>query len=465
MRHAEQVLTAAQMRAAEEALIAQGTSVDELMQRAGRGAAGWVWRVAARRPVTVLCGPGNNGGDGYVIAEALRARGIEVSVIAPVDPKTDAARNARAQWRGDVASSGTGAHGGVFVDCLFGSGLTRPLSCEHEALLGALVAHHAFTIAIDLPSGVATDDGALLGTVQRCDLTLALGAWKPAHFLAPALKRLGETRLIDIGVEAVEGAAEVFPRPNFTPPARNAHKYTRGLAGVVAGAMPGAAMLSAMAAMRGGAGYVKLLSPHSHPAAPAALVVDDSDIADSLDDPRWSALLVGPGLGRDEGARERLGAVLEAGVPTVLDADALHLLDDDLLEGVDASRLLLTPHEGELARLCEAFGVTAPGKVDRARSLAAITGLTVLAKGPDTVLAAADGRLAFFAPAPSWLASAGTGDVLAGLAVSRLATGSAPFKAAGDAVWLHSEAARKAGTDLIADDLVRCLPAAYDRFL
>ncbi len=307
MRHAEQVLTAAQMRAAEEALIAQGTSVDELMQRAGRGAAGWVWRVAAGRPVTVLCGPGNNGGDGYVIAETLRARGIEVSVIAPIEPKTDAAHNARAQWRGAVATSGTGAHGGVFVDCLFGSGLTRPLSQEHEALLGALVAHQAFAVAIDLPSGVATDDGALLGTVQRCDLTLALGAWKPAHFLAPALERLGETRLIDIGVEAVDGAAEVFPRPHFEPPARNAHKYTRGLAGVVAGAMPGAAMLSAMAAMRGGAGYVKLLSPHSHPAAPAALVVDDSDIADSLDDPRWSALSSAPDLGATKGRASGLG--------------------------------------------------------------------------------------------------------------------------------------------------------------
>ncbi len=465
MRHAEQVLTAAQMRAAEDALIAQGTSVDELMQRAGRGAAEWVWRVAAGRSVTVLCGPGNNGGDGYVIAETLRARGLDVEVIAPIEPRTDAARNARAEWRGDVATSAKGAHGGVFVDCLFGSGLTRPLAPEHEALLRALAAHHAFTVAIDLPSGVATDDGALLGAVQRCDLTLALGAWKPAHFLMPALERLGETRLIDIGVEPVNGAAEVFPRPHFIPPARNAHKYSRGLAGVVAGAMPGAAMLSAMAAMRGGAGYVKLLSSHSHPAAPAALVVDDSDLAGALDDPRWSALLVGPGLGRDETARERLGAVLEAGVPTVLDADALHLLDDDLLEGVDASRLLLTPHEGEMARLCKVFGVTADGKVERARSLAAVTGLTVLAKGPDTVLAAADGRLAFFPPAPSWLASAGTGDVLAGLAASRLATGSGPFDAGGEAVWLHSEAAREAGQNLIADDLVRCLPAAYDRFL
>jgi hydroxyethylthiazole kinase-like uncharacterized protein yjeF len=453
------------MCAAEDALVARGVSVDELMQRAGRGAADWVWRVAAGRPVTVLCGPGNNGGDGYVIAESLRRRGLAVSVIAPVAPRTDAARNARELWQGDVATVAGGARGGVFVDCLFGSGLTRPLAPEHEALLAQLAAHHHFTVAIDLPSGVRTDEGALLGAVPRCALTLALGAWKPAHFLMPARSVLGETRLVDIGIAAVEGAASVFARPHLRGPSSSAHKYTRGLLGVVAGPMPGAAMLSSTAAMRGGAGYVKLLSAHSHAVAPAALVVDDTPLAEALADPRWSALLVGPGLGRDDGARERLGAVLERGVPTVLDADALHLLDDDALEGVDTSRLLLTPHEGELAKLCGTFGVSGAGKVARAEGLAQATGLTVLAKGPDTVLAAADGRTAYFPPAPTWLASAGTGDVLAGIAASRLAAGEAPFEAAGTAVWLHSEAARIAGPAPIADDLVRSLPAAYARFL
>ena len=190
-----------------------------------------------------------------------------------------------------------------------------------------------------------------------------------------------------------------------------------------------------------------------------------SPLGEALRDTRWSALLAGPGMGRDEVAQARLGAVLEAGRPTVLDADALHLLDDDMLEGVDPTRLLLTPHEGELAQLSASFGVTVAGHVERARSLAALTGLTILAKGPDTVLAAADGRLAFFAPAPTWLASAGTGDVLAGLAVSRLATGANPFDAAGQAVWLHAEAARIAGAALTADDLAASLSEAYARFL
>lgn len=465
MRNPDQVLTAAEMHAAENAVVAGGVTVDELMQRAGNGAAEWVWRMAAGRGVTVLCGPGNNGGDGYVIAETLRERGLAVTVVAPLEPGTPAARSARAAWQGSVASEPQNAHGGVFVDCLFGSGLSRPLSSEHETMVARLAASHAFSVAIDLPSGVATDHGTLLGAVPYFDLTLALGAWKPAHFLMPARERLGEVRLVDIGIGSHAEAAEVFPRPHLSAPAWGSHKYARGLVGVVAGVMPGAALLAAGAVMRGGAGYVKLFADRSHPAAPAALVVDDGDVARWLGDPRWSALLIGPGLGRDDEARARLGAVLQAGVPTVIDADALHLLDDEALEGVDAARLLLTPHEGELSRLCTSFGIVAETKVGCARALAGRTGMTVVAKGPDTVLAGADGRLAFFPPAPPWLASAGTGDVLAGLAASRLATGSAPFLAAGEAIWLHGEAARVSGTALIADDLVRSIPAAYAQFL
>ncbi|MFA9200948.1 MAG: NAD(P)H-hydrate epimerase [Cypionkella sp.] len=439
------VLTAAQMRAAEQALVERGVSIEELMQRAGRGAAEWVWRIAAGRPVTVLCGPGNNGGDGYVIAETLRVRGLAVSVIAPEEPRTDAARAAHAAWKGPVHQEEGHAHGGVLVDCLFGSGLVRPLGAKHERLLEVLCTRHPSTIAVDLPSGAATDDGALLGAVPRCDLTLALGAWKPAHFLMPARGVMGEVRLVEIGVAPPADAAELFARPRLAAPARGAHKYSRGYLAVGGGAMPGAAVLAASAAMRGGAGYVKLLVDRPVAGAPHALVIDQRPLADALRDPRWSAALVGPGLGRDEAARARLAATLELPVPMVLDADALHLVDDDMLEGVDPARLLLTPHDGELARLCATFGISAEGKAAQARALAGRTGLTVLAKGPDTLLAAADGRLAFFHRSPSWLASAGTGDVLAGIAASRLATGVEPFCAAGEAVWLHGEAARIAG--------------------
>ncbi len=452
------------MRAAENALVAQGVSIAELMQRAGQGAADWVWRVAMGRSVTVLCGPGNNGGDGYVIAEALRERGLTVRIIAPLPPASEVARNARKAWRGEIRET-EGLRGGVFVDCLFGSGLSRPLSPAHEALLADLARHHDVTVAVDLPSGVATDTGALLGEVPRCDLTLALGAWKPAHLLMPAIGRMGQCRLVDIGIGPVPETATVFPRPRLAAPPMDAHKYTRGLLGVVGGSMPGAALLAAKAAMRAGAGYVKLLSAHSRAGAPDALVVDDAPLAEALADKRWSALLVGPGLGRDAWARERLGAVLDRSLPTVFDADALHLLDDDLLEGIDGSRLLLTPHDGELSRLRATFGVAQGNKLDVARSLAEITGLTILAKGPDTLLAAPDGRTAFFPLGPSWLASAGTGDVLAGICASRMAAGAPPFTAAGEAAWLHSEAAQIAGPAFTADDLVHSVSVAYTHFL
>ncbi|MXO74167.1 NAD(P)H-hydrate epimerase [Altererythrobacter aerius] len=470
MRSPDQVLTAAQMRAAEETLVSRGTTIDALMLRAGEGAADWIWRAAMGRDVTVLCGPGNNGGDGYVIARVLQDRGLAVRVVAPLPPATDAARAARDAWAGGAETGGaeTGGasvRGGVFVDCLFGTGLTRPLSADHAGLIAALGQSHAFAVAVDVPSGVATDDGALLGDLPSFDMTLALGAWKPAHFLMPAMARMGALRLVDIGLDRVEDAACLYPRPHLAAPATEAHKYARGLVGVVGGPMPGAALLAAQAAMRAGAGYVKLLADQPHPAGPAALVVDGRPLPNALEDPRWSALLVGPGLDRDDRARDRLRHVLDRAVPCVLDADALHLLDPDMLEGVDTARLLLTPHEGELGQLCAAFGIAGTAKVDRARGLAAVTGLTVLAKGPDTILAAGDGRLAFFDRASSWLSTAGTGDVLGGVAASRLATREDCFAAAGEAVWLHSEAARRAGAAFTADDLAACVSGAYAHFL
>ena len=191
-----QVLTVEQMQAAEQALIGAGTSVDDLMQIAGDGAAEWVWRVAAGRPITVLCGPGNNGGDGYVIAENLRVRGLGVQVIAPISPKTAAARNARKNFGGSVLSSGNGVRGAILVDCLFGSGLARSLSAELLLLLRDLTEHHPIRIAVDLPSGIESDTGAMLNDwLPQNDLTIALGAWKFAHWKLPARKLMGRESL------------------------------------------------------------------------------------------------------------------------------------------------------------------------------------------------------------------------------------------------------------------------------
>ncbi len=454
-----QVLTVSQMQAAEQAIFDEGTSVDELMRIAGTGAAEWVWRVAAGRSVTVLCGPGNNGGDGYVIAETLRKRGLTVQVVAPIGPKTDAARNAHRTFRGNTLSSGKDAKGQVLVDCLFGSGLTRELSPEHHLLLRDLAARHGIRIAIDLPSGVESDSGNQLNErLPTYHLTLALGAWKFAHWRLPARANMGELRLVEIGVPATPGAAELIEKPALNPPADDAHKYKRGLCAVVGGAMAGAALLASKAAMRGGAGYVKLFAPHSHPAAPAGLVIDEGSLDQNLADERIDAVLAGPGLGRDADAADRLSAVLKHDRPAVLDADALVLLDPDMLqEGAD---YLATPHDGELETLCRTFAVVATGRQERAQALAKVSGMVVCAKGPDTIIAAPDGRLALATPSPSWLSTAGTGDVLAGIAASRMATGRDAFEAAREAVWLHGEAARQCGPAFTADELADAVSGA-----
>jgi len=480
-----QVLSVAQMRAAEEALIARGESVDSLMLRAGRGAADYVWRMAAGRAVTVLCGPGNNGGDGYVIAETIRARGGPVAVVAAIEPKTDAARNARAAYAGPVLGAGNVPHGDVLVDCLFGSGLTRPLEAGDHALLLRLAASHALRVAVDVPSGVQSDHGLLLNDdLPDWHLTVALGAWKPAHALMPARATMGALRLVDIGVADVAGAARMVERPRMTAPAADAHKYRRGLLGVVLGAMPGAGVLAATAAQGAGAGYVRLLGgagagastgsaraglgatsarPESveGPTLPPDLVLDRAPLSDALDDGRYVALLVGPGLGRGGAAIERLAVALASGIPAVLDADALVLLGPRLL-AERAAPVIATPHEGELARLEQAFDCDgSASKPQRAAALARASGMIVVAKGPDTVIAAPDGRLALSAGASSWLSVAGTGDVLAGAIASRLAAGADPFAAASEGVWLHGEAARLCPGPFTASQLAGTVASAY----
>lgn len=455
------ILTVAQMRAAEQALIDAGASVESLMAMAGRGAADYVWRIAGRRPVTVLCGPGNNGGDGYVLAESLRQRGGAVSLIAPYEPATAAARAARAAYGGDVFPGSARPKGDVLVDCLFGSGLSRPLAPEIITLMADLAASHAYRIAVDMPSGIDSDGATPLNLgLPSFDCTLALGAWKFAHWLMPAARMMGERRLVPIGVAPVPGAAHLVAKPELPPPPINAHKYTRGLAMVVAGEMPGASLLSCQAAMHGGAGYVKLLSSTPPTLRPPELVIDDAPLDQALADKRIGAVLVGPGMGRSPAMRERLQAVLRRDGPLALDADALALLLPEMLQRRSISAVA-TPHEGELGALLAAYGIAETAKLPAASALARKSGMVIVAKGPDTVIAAPDGRTAIACPAPSWLSVAGTGDVLAGLLVSRLATGAEPFTAACEAVWLHGEAARHAGPVFHAGELVTHIAAAY----
>jgi hydroxyethylthiazole kinase-like uncharacterized protein yjeF len=462
----DQILTVAQMRAAEEALIAGqsgcGSSVDALMQTAGHGAADWVWRMAARGRVTVLCGPGNNGGDGYVIAEAIRARGGKVAVVPAMPPATDAARNAAALYQGKVLAADAERHGEVLVDCLFGSGLTRPLSDTHAALLARLATSHRRRIAVDLPSGVESDSGKCLNEgLPEFQLTVSLGAWKYAHYLMPASALMGDLRLVSIGVAPVPGAGAVVRRPRLHVPAPDAHKYRRGLLAVVAGAMPGATLMACTAAQHAGAGYVKLLSEHTPAGVPCDLVVEVGDLPKQLADERIAALLIGPGLGREDDARQRLAAALASAPPMVLDADALMLLTPELLAR-HRGPVIATPHEGELAALERAFGLAGKGsKVERAKALAAASGMVVVAKGPDNVIAAPDGRLACCPRPSSWLSTAGTGDVLAGTIASRLATGQEPFTAAAEGLWLHAEAAQRTPPPFTAGQLAQGIAGAF----
>lgn len=459
-----QVLTVAQMRHAEDELIAGGITVDALMQAAGQGAGEWVRRIAAGRAVTVLCGPGNNGGDGWVIAEYLRKHAIPVKVIAAREPATDAARNARALYHGDVVPADPAISGDVLVDCLFGSGLTRALPDDLFALLTGLAANHPQRIAIDLPSGIESDSGlALNENLPVWTHTIALGAWKHAHFMMPACQIMGTLRFVDIGVSLQSGAALQLHKPAIMPPAAEAHKYRRGMVGIVGGVMPGAALLAASAAQGAGAGYVSLAAnPAPYQADPALVIT--SDILAMLSDTRMAAVLIGPGLGRSDASARLLIMAFQAAKPLVIDADALMLLRPAMLNGTPC---ILTPHEGEMAALERAFALdgNAP-RSDRATALAKAANAVIVLKGPDSIIADPDGSLILAPRASSWLSVAGTGDVLAGTIASRLAVHADPLRAAQEGLWLHGEAARQCGAAFtpgelahaVRSALIECLP-------
>jgi hydroxyethylthiazole kinase-like uncharacterized protein yjeF len=445
------VLTAAEMRAAEEAVIATGVSVDTLMDRAGTRIAHAVRRLAGANAILILCGPGNNGGDGYVAARVLADLGATVRVAALSEPRNDAAKAARAGWGGPVETLADARPAPVLVDALFGTGLTRPLDAA-AVQLRALADAANLSIAIDLPSGLATDTGTALSTPPLFDLTLAPGAVKPAHLLQPAARYCGTIRLLDIGVPVTSQAAVLAP-PVLAAPGPDSHKYTRGMVAVVAGGMPGAAELAAHAAMRAGAGYVTLLGDTA--GAPHALVrapLTDAALAND----RIGAVVIGPGLGRDDRARARLVAALAAGHPLVIDGDALRLLDPARIAALRLP-VILTPHAGEFDAL---FGVSDADKITRARDAAVRAAAVVVFKGADTVVAAPDGRVRIAHGASDWLSTAGTGDVLAGAIGAMMAARLDPFAAACAGVWLHGDAARRSGRAFIADDLADALRSA-----
>lgn len=453
------VLTAAAMRAAEERAIAAGSSVTELMERAGTGVAEWVHRLAAGSEVLILCGPGNNGGDGYVAARVLAQRGVPVRVAALGEPKTEAAAAARAGWSGAVeALTDQTEAAPVLVDALFGTGLTRALDPALADIVNALGAQAGLSFAVDLPSGADTDSGANFGAALAAfDVTLALGALKPAHLLQPVAQQCGVVRLVEIGLGERAAHVRTLARPRVAVPGASAHKYSRGMVAVVAGPMHGASELAARATYRAGAGYVLLLTG-GLPSPPHAIVRQRWS-ADALDDKRIGAVVIGPGLGRDDRAQEKLDAALASGRPLVIDGDALHLLDLSALKGC-AAPVVLTPHAGEFDAL---FGAGTGSKIERTQDAARRANAVVVFKGADTVIARPDGWANVAAMGNPWLSVAGTGDVLAGVIAAMLAQGRDPLDAASAGVWLHGQAARMLDRCFLADELADALPLAYER--
>jgi len=443
------ILTAEAMRAAEQIAIDGGTGVEELMERAGAALAEAAYRFAGPMPVLILCGPGNNGGDGYVAARHLAGRGVHVRVAALAEPKSDAAKWARSRWTGEVEELSADTKGSpLLIDALFGTGLTRGLDEPVSLLLSELVHEAVVAIACDLPSGVETDSGELLNPLHDYDMTVAFGALKPAHLLHPAMHKCGRLVLADIGI-AASGEWREIARPELPPLDPGGHKYDRGLVHALAGTMPGAIALAAKSAARAGAGYVRVSTSKPIDGLPSSIVQIDHA---PVNDERIGCLLVGPGLGD---VPQVLTLALTSQAPKVLDADALtHLGDPERLRRQDA---IMTPHEGELRKL---FGEIAGTKPERAIEAAQRSGAVVVYKGPDTLVATPDGRVGFAPRAHPWLASAGTGDVLAGLIAAMRARGLDAFDAASAGVWIHGRAAEIAGPQLIADDLVEAIPAA-----
>ena len=477
------LLGVAEMYAADAATMAAGIGGETLMENAGRGLARAVaerWRPCR---TTVLCGPGNNGGDGFVAARHLREAGFEVAValLGARDALTGDAAAMAARWPDAVADLAPAAIGGaeLVVDGLFGAGLSRPLTGAAAATVGAVAESGLPMAAIDVPSGVHGDSGAVLGTAAAAALTVTFFLRKPGHLLMPGRELMGELLVADIGTppEVLDSIApatfENGPglwRDAFPWPAPADHKYSRGHAIVVSGAAArtGAARLAARAALRTGAGLVTVACP------PDALAVNAAHLtsvmctafegAGGLDavlaDRRRNAVLLGPGNGVGAPTRDNVRSALAGDKAVVLDADALTSFEDDpaALLDVLGGACVLTPHEGEFRRLFPDLG--GDDKLARAGEAARRSGATVLLKGPDSVAAAPDGRAAINTAAPPELATAGSGDVLAGIVLGLLAQGMPAFEAAAAAAWLHGTAAAGFGPGLIAEDIVECIPTA-----
>jgi hydroxyethylthiazole kinase-like uncharacterized protein yjeF len=489
-----ELLTSAEMGEADRLTIAGGTLGLALMEAAGLAVADAACARLGGRRVVVVAGPGNNGGDGFVAARILAERGHSVRLLLVGE---------RASLKGDAAQAAAGWTGRVeaarpdlvdpdalVIDALFGAGLDREVTGAPRAMIDAMNRGEGPVIAVDLPSGINGTTGAAMGAAVKAHHTVTFFRRKPGHLLLPGRMHCGTVEVADIGIPAgvldrVRPQTFANERPlwfaHFPVPKPDAHKYARGHAVVVSGgaSTTGAARLAARGALRAGAGLITIASPREALAVNAASnlaimvrpVDGEDELRTFLEDTRHNAVLLGPGGGSGEPMRRQALSALESEAAIVLDADALTSFAEcpDALFGAIRTRsgkpVVLTPHAGEFARLFSSIADDPQlhSKLERARRAAALSHAVVLLKGADTVLAAPDGRASIAANAPPYLATAGAGDVLAGMIAGLLAQHMPPFEAASAAVWLHGEAARAFGPGLIAEDLPEALPAVYRR--
>lgn len=472
------LLSVAQMAGAEHAAIAAGTPGSVLMQTAGNAVAQEIIRRWTPCPVIVLCGPGNNGGDGFVAALALAQAGwpVRVALLGDLEKLRGDARLHAVRWNGSIDRVSPAVLEGavLVVDALFGSGLNRPLDAQVAATLSAAAQRGLPLIAVDVPSGVMGDTGESVGAAPAaCTITFARK--KPGHVLMPGRDLCGEIVVADIGIPASaleslridgwENDPELW-RAQWPRGKSSANKYTRGHALLCGGyPMTGAARMAARAAARIGAGLTTVAVPAAafsvYAAALTSIMVQsltlDGDLMRLLGDSRYTAFLIGPGAGVNDATRESALQILATARPVLLDADAISVFASRAAELARAVRgpCVMTPHDGEFARVFDPRG----DKLSRARAAARQSGAVIVLKGSDTVIAAPDGRAVVNTNAPATLATAGSGDVLGGLILGLLAQGMDAFAAAAAGVWVHGAAAASFGPGLIAEDLPELVPA------
>jgi len=486
-----EILTVAEMYAADRFAADSGVPSRTLMEYAGRAVADEILHFHAKPcPTVVLCGPGNNGGDGFVVARLLKARGwpVQLALLGERGALKGDAAFMSVQWDSEVLplSPSVLQGAGLVVDALYGAGLSRPLEGIARETVEALNNSPVEVVAVDVPSGLHGDLGRAYDGLCVCaDTTITFFRKKPAHVLMPGRIACGRVLVADIGIPEdaigtiqpnlfINGTAlwgSIYPTPDPV-----AHKYARGHGVVVSGPAhaTGAARLAARGALRIGAGLVSVASPLDAVDVNAkhltAIMVKPFDgrlgLSKLLEDKRFNAVAIGPGVGAGEATKDLAEAVLSSEAAAVLDADALTAFKENpqaLFHQLRSDRHVLTPHEGEFERLYPGLLEKAENRIEAARSAARQAFAVVLLKGPDTVVAAPDGRVSVNVNAPPWLATAGSGDVLAGFILGLLAQRMEPFMAASAAVWLHGLAATEFGPGLIAEDLPEQLPAILRR--